>query len=744
MTMITPSYLGETIEYSSLHACRSTLEDPTFSVRYDTSKYTQSQNDVIDSALDFAVRAHTGQLRASGEPYIIHPIAVAETVASWGLDHEAITAAILHDVAEDTGATLDELSGRFGIKVAELVDGVTKLRLSSSPRPPADSARLETSNENLRKLLLATAKDYRVILIKLADRLHNMRTLGYLPVESRKRIARESLDIYAPLADRLGMGEVKGELSDLGFKYSQPVEYADLERQVKLTAQKAQRYMSILKRAIRDYVEVAGVKVIAVEARQKHLYSIWRKLQRQEGDLEKVYDFIAVRVIVPDVASCYHVLGIIHQHYKPLIYRIKDYIAVPKTNGYQSLHTTVFAEDGHITEIQIRTPEMHEFAEHGLAAHFFYDQQKLSKASEKGSAPQLPRHLQWVRRLTQLQEEAQSPGEFVEGAMFELFGDRIFAFSPLGDLYELPNGSTPLDFAFAVHSDVGLRAMGAKVNGKMMPLDSRLENRDVVEIVTRREASPNLDWLGFVATSHAKNRIRQWFRAASRDANIANGRILIEEALRTWGIRRLEELPKRQVNDVLDDMHLRSVDDMLVAVGDGSISASGIIRRLIPDAAKPKGETVVRRSEPTGRVLVEGDELPYTLASCCQPRFPQPLLGYVTRGKGVTVHVLGCKNVPHDVDRYITCRWETARGGDERVVCQLEIRSIDRVGLITEIASLIAQANFQIDGLSARTIPHTAETLQTLSVEVPDLFALDSLLRKLERIPGVVWVRRVV
>jgi len=350
-----------------------------FSVRYDQSKYLDSQNDMIAAALDFAVRAHDGAFRASGQPYIIHPIAVAETVASWGMDHEAIAAALLHDVVEDTDATLEDLAGQFSPKVAELVDGVTKLRLSSSPRPPADSLRLEASNESLRKLLLATAKDYRVILIKLADRLHNMRTLGYLPPASRIRIARESLEVYAPLADRLGMGQIKGELSDLGFKFSQPEEYADLEKRVKLTAKKAERYMSVLKRAISEYLAAGEVSVLDIEARQKHYYSIYRKLLKVEGDLDKINDLIAVRVIVPDVSSCYQALGIIHQHYKPLIYRIKDYIAVPKTNGYQSLHTTVFAEDGHITEIQIRTPEMHESAEHGLAAHFYYDQQKLSK-----------------------------------------------------------------------------------------------------------------------------------------------------------------------------------------------------------------------------------------------------------------------------------------------------------------------------------------------------------------------------
>ncbi|HUD11256.1 MAG TPA: RelA/SpoT family protein, partial [Candidatus Saccharimonadia bacterium] len=536
------------------------------SIQYSKEQYLQKQNELIDQAVAFAIQAHGDQVRASGQPYIIHPIAVAETVASWGLDYEAVIAALLHDVVEDTDVTLEGVAELFGPKVAELVDGVTKLRLSTSPRPAADSARQAANNENLGKLLLATTRDYRVIPIKLADRLHNMRTLGYLSPERRARIARESLEVYAPLADRLGMGQLKGELEDLGFKYSRPHDYAELEKLVNVTAKKAERYLAVLKRAIGEYLAEGGVELLRIEARQKHYYSISKKLAKVGGDIEKIYDLIAVRVIVSDISACYQALGILHQHYKPLIYRIKDYIAVPKTNGYQSLHTTVFAEDGHITEIQIRTPEMHEAAEHGLAAHFYYDQQKSTKAHVKGRAASLPDHLKWVRQLSQIQEDARSPGEFVEGVKMELFGDRIYVFSPKGDLYELPGGSTPLDFAFAIHSDVGLRAMGAKINDRMMPLDSKLENRAVVEIVTRREASPNLDWLGFVATSHAKNRIRAWFRAASRDANVSAGRMALEEGLKTWNVKRLDDLPKRAIADLIDAMHLRSADDLYASL----------------------------------------------------------------------------------------------------------------------------------------------------------------------------------
>jgi guanosine-3',5'-bis(diphosphate) 3'-pyrophosphohydrolase len=715
-----------------------------FSVQYDSQRYTDQQNGAIRDALNFAVQKHNTQLRASGEPYIIHPVAVAELVASWGLDHEAVMAALLHDVVEDTDATLDDLTEQFGPKVAELVDGVTKLRLSASPRPAPDSTRLEVSNENLRKLLLATAKDYRVILIKLADRLHNMRTLEYLPEGKRVAIARESIEIYARLADRLGMGQLKGELEDLGFKYSKPAEYAKLVKLVKTTTSKAQRYLSVLKRSIETYLTSEGVEVLDIEGRQKHYYSIYKKLVKVDGDIEKIYDLMAVRVVVPDVVQCYQALGILHQHYKPLIYRIKDYVAVPKTNGYQSLHTTVFAEAGHITEIQIRTPQMHEAAEYGLAAHFFYDAQKSSKGyANRSGADALPNNLKWVNQLAEIQRSSGSAPEFVEGVKLDLFANRIFAFSPLGDLYDLPEGSTPVDFAFAIHSDLGLRTLGAKVNGRMVTLDYKLENRDVVEILSRREAAPNRDWLGFVATNQAKGRIRAWFRAASRDNNIASGRAALESELKTWDIKKIDDLPKRAIPDLVNALHLRSEDDLLAQVGEGALSVSQVIKRLIPDAAKPKGESIVKREESTGRVMVEGDDLPYSMAPCCSPIFPQPLIGYVTRGKGVTVHALGCRNVPTDVERYATCRWETMDATFERLVCRVEVRAVNHIGLVSDITGTIAAARLNIAGIETKEGNAPGETLVILGVEVPDLFVLASMVRKLSRLSGILGVRRV-
>ena len=712
-------------------------------IRYASERYTASQNQAIEMALVRSLAAHAGQLRRSGEPYIIHPVAVAETVAEWGLDHEAVMAALLHDVVEDTSTTLQELAAEFGPKVAELVDGVTKLRLSNGLRPDATSARREASNENLRKLLLATSRDYRVIMIKLADRLHNLRTLGHMPPEKQARIARESLEVFAPLADRLGMGQLKSELEDLGFRYADPAAYAALSQLVDTTTRAAERYLSRLKYEVRAELEAAGVAVGSVEARHKHLYSVHKKLAKTGGDISKIYDLVALRVIVPDVASCYQVLGVLHQHYRPLIYRIKDYIAVPKPNGYQSLHTTVFALEGRITEIQIRTPVMHKEAEHGLAAHFYYDAQKASVGYAQGQASVLPSKLNWVAQLSNLQQSSSSGEEFIDGAKLELFADRLFVFSPKGDLYELPEGATPVDFAFAVHTEVGLRTLGAKVNGRMVPLDVRLENRDVVEVLTRREASPNRDWLGFIQTAQAKNRIRAWFRAASRETNVASGRGLLEAELKTLNQGKAADLTSRIWAEALDTLHLRSADDLYAALGDGSLTLGAALRRLVPQVNRPAAPVPAKRAEPTGRVLIDGQELPYNLAACCRPVFPQPLVGYLTRGAGVTVHSLGCRNLPDDHDRYTTCGWETNLQTPGQLSCHLELTAINRIGLLSVATGIIAAARLHIGQLASRPGERPGESVLSFTVEVADLFALAALIRQLGRVPGVSDVHRV-
>jgi GTP pyrophosphokinase len=714
------------------------------SVQFNVTLLSKGKNAAIIGALGLAARAHAGQWRASGEPYITHPVSVAEIVAEWGLDEEAVVAALLHDVVEDTDTSLSTLSEQFGSKVAELVDGLTKMRLSASPRPAPDSARLESSNENLRKLLLATGRDPRVILIKLADRLQNLRTLEYLEPAKREIIARESLEIYAPLADRLGMGQLKAEIEDLAFKFSSPSEYEELKKVVQQGRRKSEQYLAHIQKAIGEYLRGAGVEVERIEGRPKHLYSIRKKLVKTGGDIEKIYDLIAVRVIVPDVPACYQSLGVLHQHYKPLIYRIKDYIAVPKINGYQSLHTTVFADDGHITEIQIRTPQMHEAAERGLAAHFYYETHKDSRAYSRGDGAQpVPENERWVTNLAGFQQALGPGGALTEEARLELFGDRIFIFSPKGDLYDLPEGSTPLDFAFAVHSNIGLRALGAKVNGRMVPLETKLENRDVVEIVTRREPAPSRDWLGIAKSNHAKSRIRAWFRAASRDDRIVTGRAALEAELPAWGVRRLEVLPKPAILEAARSFGLRTAEDLYAQIGDGTVSLPAAIRKLIPDAAKPKGSPVVKRREPTGRVMVEGTSLPHALAPCCNPIFPQPLLGYVTRGKGVTVHALGCRNLPGDPERYVMCRWETTALAPELIVCTVQIESINRIGLLSDMTAVVAKLQLNVSNFQSEPGGAPDQSLVRFDVEVPDLFVLSRLMRRLQRVPGVVAVSRI-
>jgi guanosine-3',5'-bis(diphosphate) 3'-pyrophosphohydrolase len=420
-------------------------------IQYDDKRYSADENRAIREAYEYAFKAHEGQIRKSGKPYITHPVAVAETVALWGMDYEAIVAALLHDVAEDTETTVAEIETIFGSTVAILVDGLTKLaKIEALPSPEATSARLELSNENLRKLLLASSRDFRVIIIKLADRLHNLRTLNYLKPEKQKRVARESLEIFAPIADRLGMGQVKSEIEDLSFRYWQPEEYERIKALVATTEVQSDKYLLRFKRAIRENLTRHEINPVSIEGRHKHIYSIYKKLVKTDGDIEKIYDLIALRIIVNSISDCYKTLGAIHQEYKPLIYRIKDYIAVPKPNGYQSLHTTVFGLDGHITEIQIRTVKMHDEAEHGVAAHFYYDAQKSTRAYARGDiVKDLPEHMKWVNDISIL-SNGENTQEFADVAKQELFGDRIFVFSPKGDLYELPEGSTTVDFAFAI------------------------------------------------------------------------------------------------------------------------------------------------------------------------------------------------------------------------------------------------------------------------------------------------------
>lgn len=709
------------------------------SLPFVVDRYGASGRTLVGRAYEFAARAHEGQKRASGEDYISHPVAVAHELYLWGLDERAVAAGLLHDVIEDTPVTYGQLAEEFGSDIASLVDGVTKLARHHLPQAEAESSRLQASNENLLKLLLASIQDVRVLMIKLADRIHNLRTLSSLPPQKRPRIARESLEIYAPLADRLGMGRLKAEIEDRSFRFYLPDEYARVTGLVSSHLKSSERYLLRMKREVADLLRAGGVEAEGIEARRKHLYSIYKKLAKVEGEIDKLYDLVAVRIIVPTEADCYHALGLIHQKFPPLIYRIKDYIAVPKPNGYRSLHTTVFGLDGRITEIQIRTQQMHEEAENGLAAHFFYDAQKTSESYKAGrGAAVRPRNLAWVEQLSSLAQLAGPGEEFVEGAKLDLFSDRIFVFSPRGDLYDLPEGATPVDFAFAVHTDIGLRVMGAKINGRMATLDCRLENRDMVEILTRRDPAPNRDWLGFVRTAAARQRIKAWFRAQSREGNVASGRALLESELQLFGARKVEDLPERQVAAALEALKLRSWEDVYAALGEGSLNPSQVLRRLFPEPPSEKNQPA--RSQgghmATGRVLVAGAVLPYSLAQCCLPSYPQALLGYLTRGRGVTVHELGCGNLPDEPQRYVECEWELSHSPARGIMCLLEILAVNRIGLLRDITNAMAARGINIHGIASRDIDARTSQIQ-VSLELTDRFVLSGLVHSLERLDGV-------
>lgn len=715
------------------------------SIQFEETKYSAKEVQQIRAAELMAAMAHKGQKRKSGEPYAIHPLAVAQSLADWGMDAVTIQAGLLHDTVEDTHITLDEIRKEFGDKVAELVDGVTKLgELDQMPQTAWSGSRGAISLENLRKLLLAISKDLRVIMIKLADTRHNLQTLKYLPPDNQKRFAQESLEIYAPLADRLGMGELKAEIEDLSFRYADPTAYHQVEDLMKRYTKQTNRYLAKLKRFIADELKKSGVKPVSIEGRQKHYYSVYKKLKKADGEFDKIYDLIAVRVIVEEVSDCYKAMGILHQHFKPLIYRIKDYIAVPKPNGYRSLHTTVFAIDGRITEIQIRTPEMHQEAERGVAAHFFYDTEKATKNYLRRQTKRLPSKYTWVSSLADLHGVTASGQEFVEALKVDLFHDRIFAFSPKGDLYDLPEGSTPVDFAFAVHSDIGLRAQGAKINGRLSPLDTKLENRDVVEIQTRKQPSPNRDWLNSVKTPHARNRVRAWFRATSRDDNITSGRQSIEQELKIWGHKHLEDVGEAKLHELVDQMHYKDTDTILAAVGEGTLTAAQVMRRLFPPSSKPAlHHAVIKRAIATGRiVLADAPGLDYHLAPCCKPAFPQPIAGYITRGSGITIHLKTCHNLPAEPDRLTEAHWEV-EGKQDKLLVPLEIVALNRVGLLRDLTAAISGLGINISGISSRDRKGGEETEVRINVEVADIFVLAKVIKKVEQLPMVVDVKKL-
>jgi guanosine-3',5'-bis(diphosphate) 3'-pyrophosphohydrolase len=657
---------------------------------------------LVVKAFEFADQAHSGQFRISGEPYIQHPLGVAFILAELELDTITITASLLHDVVEDTQFTLQNIKDDFGEEVALLVDGVTKLsRIEYKSKE-------EQQVENLRKMFFAMAKDIRVILIKLADRLHNMRTLKYLPIRKQKKIAQETLEVYAPLAHRLGIFRIKWELEDTAFRYLEPDKYYELVEKVAKKRQERERYINQVMGSLKAKLEEVGIKA-EIQGRPKHLHSIYQKMVEQDKDFREIYDLTAIRVIVGSIKDCYGTLGVIHTLWKPVPGRFKDYIAMPKINMYQSLHTTVIGPEGEPLEIQIRTWDMHRTAEYGIAAHWRY--KEGTKSSEE-----FDKKLFWLRQLLEWQHDLRDAREFMETLKIDLFADEVFLFTPKGDVIDLPAGSCPIDFAYRIHTDIGHRCIGAKVNGHLVPLDYKLQNGDIVEVVTSKLANgPSRDWLKLVRTPQAKARIRQWFKKERREENITRGRENLEKEIRKQGYEPHELLTNGPLEAVLERFSLSNGEDLFTAVGYGGLTVNQVItrlkeeyRRLNPEAEtlpalpdiKPRPQTSVG----SHGVQVKGmDNLLVRLSHCCNPVPGDPIIGYITRGRGVSVHRINCPNVAFlsDPERLIEVNWHQDQAAS--FAADVELAAMDRPALLSDVMNVLSDMRTRISAVNART-----------------------------------------
>ena len=694
--------------------------------------YPQVDTAGISGAVALASEAHGDQRRASGEPFVTHPIASAQILAELGLDPIAIEAALLHDVPEDTEFSLADIEERFGQEVAHLVDGVTKLGKFSTLSHEQQQA------ENIRKMFLAMAEDIRVVLIKLADRLHNMRTLASLPAEKQGRIARQTLEIYAPLAERLGIWQIKWELEDLAFKVLEPERFREL---AKLLDTRRKGREGFIERAIAELkapLKAAGIKA-DLEGRPKHIFSIWKKMQRKSAEFGEIYDVYAIRILVDEVKDCYAALGIVHSLWRPIPGQFDDYIAVPKNNLYQSLHTAVIAIDGKPLEIQIRTHAMHQVSEVGIAAHWRY--KEGSKSDRDYDAK-----LAWLRQLMDWQRDVSDATEFVEGIKLDIFQDQVFVFTPKGDIKDLPAGATPLDFAYRIHTDVGHRTIGAKVNNRLVPLDYRLKNGDIVEIVTTKaEHGPSRDWMNLVRTSHAREKIRQWFKRQERDENIVHGRESLERELRRLARTTLTAVGQDRLLEVARLYNHDSLDDFYAAVGYGAISAQTVVMRLgVVDDTQLTLPTVAPPPSPTraGGVRVKGvGDLLVRFAKCCHPIPGDPIQGFITRGKGVTVHLRSCPTVMNEreVGRLIEVEWEAAPTQTYPIAIRVE--AYDRTGLLNDITQVVAEQKVNILSANVSVSPDHIAILRA-TLEVASVSQLARVLARIEQLKDVLSVTR--
>ncbi|MGI6641335.1 MAG: RelA/SpoT family protein [Limnochordia bacterium] len=699
-----------------------------------TSYYPQADVGMIEKAYHYSQRAHQGQLRESGEPYFQHPFEVAMILAELELDVETIVAGLLHDVLEDTEVTRAEMEREFGHSILSLVEGVTKL-----DKLPFRN-RFERQAENLRKMILAMAEDIRVILIKLADRLHNMRTLRHVSLEKQRIIAQETLDIFAPLAHRLGIWKIKFEMEDLAFRHLYPDEYYNLvnaiARKRKEREGDLQNVMDIIKRKL-DEINVR----CDIQGRPKHFYSIYQKMVRQNKTLDEIYDLMAVRIIVDTVRECYAILGVIHAAWKPIPGRFKDYIAMPKSNMYQSLHTTIIGPRGEPYEIQIRTWEMHRIAEKGVAAHWLY---KEGQSKNKGEQAKV----EWLREAVEWLQETKDPQEFMDTLKIDLFEDEVFVFTPKGDVKSLPNGATPVDFAFDVHTDIGLTCVGAKVNGRIVPLDYVLRNGEFVEILTSKNARPSRDWLNFVKTSKARSKIRAYLKEEQREESLLRGRELLEREAKKANLDPREVLAPDKLDQVARKYGVGNGDELLATIGFGRVTAQQVLQKIAgkealgTKQAKPAPVRKHRKGDAKGVSIKGVDNLLVRLSKCCNPVPGDDIVGYITRGRGVSIHRTDCPNIASlssDSNRQIEVAWNTTESDSYPV--EIEIEAVDRPNLLANIMNNVAESKTNIEAVSARTTKEDAASIQ-LVVDIHDVAHLNNVINKLRQVEGVISVRR--
>lgn len=713
-----------------------------------------SEEDVefLRKAYKFAENAHSDQYRKSGEPYILHPVEVAGILVDLQLDPDTIAAAFLHDVVEDTDATVEELEENFNKQVALLVDGVTKLKKIKY------KSKEEQQAENHRKMILAMAKDIRVILIKLADRLHNMRTLKHLPPDKQRRISNETLEIFAPLAHRLGISKIKWELEDTALRYLDPQQYYRIVNLMKKKRAEREQYIEEVMETIRKNLEEVYVKA-DISGRPKHIYSIYRKMMLQNKQFNEIYDLLAVRIIVKNIKDCYAVLGVIHTCWKPMPGRFKDYIAMPKANMYQSLHTTVIGPNGEPLEVQIRSEEMHRIAEFGVAAHWAYKEGK-TLTNENAT---LANKLGWFREIIEMQNDASNAQEFMESLKIDLFSDMVFVFTPKGDVIELPKGSVPLDFAYRIHSEVGNRCIGAKVNGKMVPLDHQLKTGDIVEVLTSKHSyGPSQDWLKITQSSHAKNKIRQWFKKERREENIIKGRELIERELKALELDPKKVLTEENIIEVAHKFSFAGEEDMLAAVGYGGISPKQIVTRL-SERFKKESETeqvsqslveavaeispITRKKKSNIGVRVKGvDNLLIRLSKCCNPVPGDEIIGFITKGRGVSIHRQDCPNVNTEEakERLLPVEWEASHMENKSYYVDIEVTGFDRNGLLNQVIQVITESRTTISAVSGRSDPRNKVATINMTISIQNIDHLHKIVDKIKGIRDIYSVRRIM